>query len=171
MPKAGKFTREQFLEAIPDSGGVISTIARRVGCAWHSARTYIDKWTSTRQAWQDERERITDIAQSNVLAKIEAGDVQLSKWWLQVMRHGEYAPPDKHEFTGTDGGPLEVKYVNDWRNPATDPTSGPAGGEATPGPVQVAGGGPEMAEDDAGNADSGRTGASGSDTILGSADV
>ena len=25
-------------------------------------------------------------------------------------------PAEKHEHTGKDGGPLEISYVNDWRN-------------------------------------------------------
>jgi len=28
------YTAEQFIKAIPGSGGIISTIARRVGCGW-----------------------------------------------------------------------------------------------------------------------------------------
>ena len=38
------YTAKQFIEAIPGSGGIVSTIARRVGCNWYTAKKYIDNY-------------------------------------------------------------------------------------------------------------------------------
>ena len=57
------YTAEQFIKAIPGSGGIISTIARRVGCGWHTARDYVDKHPSVKQAYDDECEAVLDLAE------------------------------------------------------------------------------------------------------------
>ena len=63
--------------------------------------------------------------------------------------------PQKLEHTGKDGGALRIVYVNDWRNSISDTPSGADSDQATPGAVPVAGSGPKVAQDDAGNADGG----------------
>lgn len=35
------YTAAQFIEAIPGTGGIISAIAKRVGCDWITAKKYI----------------------------------------------------------------------------------------------------------------------------------
>ena len=83
---AERFTAKQFIDAIPNTGGVITEIAARVGCSWNTAKKYLGKYPTVEQAWQDERERITDLARSNIIKAIETDkDLQMSKWWLQVM--------------------------------------------------------------------------------------
>jgi len=93
----GKYTAQQFIDAIPGTGGVISAIASRVGCAWNTAKKYIDEYVTVKQAWENERHRITDMAQDNIIRSLERGDLQMSKWWLQVMDN-DFNPPERHEI-------------------------------------------------------------------------
>ena len=123
---ANHYTAEKFIKAIPGTGGIIQVLADRVGCDWHTARKYTRNYPTIVQAWEAERNRITDKARHNILAAITNGDLQMSKWWLQVMDE-EFIPRVKSEITGADGGPLQVVWVNDWRDPITDATPGPAG--------------------------------------------
>ena len=96
---AEKFTAKQFIDAIAGTGGVISEIASRVGCSWNTARKYIDKYATVKAAWQEERERITDKARSNIITAIEDDkDLHMSKWWLQVM-DDEFKPASKLDVT------------------------------------------------------------------------
>jgi len=115
---AGKFTAKQFIAAIPGSGGIISQIAKAVGCDWHTARRYIDAHPTVHLAWEAERNEITDKARHNILMAIDKKDLQISKWWLQVM-DDEFVPKSRQELSGKGGGPLVVKgYVGvspeDW---------------------------------------------------------
>ena len=114
-----KFTIAQFMAAIPGSGGIISAIADAVGCDWHTARKYIDVHLSVNQAWQDERNKITDRARHNIIKALAEGDLQMSKWWLQVM-DPEFVERNRTELTGADGGQLRIVYINDWRDSAED---------------------------------------------------
>ena len=68
---ARNFSRQQVLEAIKGSGGIISTVAKRLGCEWHTARTYIRRWASTRIALEAEDEGILDLAESVLLKNIQ----------------------------------------------------------------------------------------------------
>ena len=107
---AGKFTAKQFIAAIPGSGGIISQIAKAVGCDWHTARRYIDAHPTVHLAWEAERNEITDKARHNILMAIDDKDLQMSKWWLQVM-DPEFVERNRTEHTGKDGGALTFVFT------------------------------------------------------------
>lgn len=85
-----KYTAKQFIEAIRGSGGIISAIADRVGCDWHTAQKYIATYPSVQAAYQDELEIMSDKAVSTVIKAIEEGDVAAAKWWLSCKRKDEF---------------------------------------------------------------------------------
>lgn len=105
-----RYTAAQFIAAIKGSGGVISAIADAVGCSWHTARKYIDQYPTVKEAWENERQRITDRARHNIIKSIGEGDLQMSKWWLQVM-DPEFVERNRTEVSGPQGRPVEVNTV------------------------------------------------------------
>ena len=112
---AGKngYTTKQFIQAIPGTGGVITTIAARVGCSWQTAKKYVEEYATVKEVYEAECHKITDKARSNVIGAIIAdNDLQTSKWWLQV-KDPDFAPKQKHEVTGADGGPVVVVNWDD----------------------------------------------------------
>lgn len=102
------YTAKQFIDAIPGTGGIVSTIADRVGCTWNTAKKYLDTYATVQQAYQDECERISDLATSTVLKAIRDGDVPTAKWWLTKKRKGEFG--DAVDVT-SGGKPLIIKWV------------------------------------------------------------
>ena len=78
----GRYLAADFIEAIPGSGGIITTIARRVGCSWHTAQKYIRQYATVQAAYDDECEGVTDLAESVVIKAIRDDDVASAKWWL-----------------------------------------------------------------------------------------
>jgi hypothetical protein len=104
---AGSYTASQFIDAIHGTGGIISAIAERVGCAWCTAKKYIVEHPTVLEAWTNERNKITDKAQHNIIRAIQDGDLQMSKWWLQV-KDPEFVDRQRHEHTGAEGGPIVV---------------------------------------------------------------
>lgn len=107
VARNGGYTAQQFIEAIPGTGGIVSAIADRVGCAWNTAKKYIDDYATVKTAWQNERNRITDKAQHHIIKAIEGGELSLCKWWVTVMDE-EFRPPQRLEATGKDGGPMVI---------------------------------------------------------------
>jgi len=110
----GRYTAQQFIDAIPGTGGIVSELAERVGCRWHTAKKYIEEYVTVKEAWEAERNRIGDIAKSNIIEAIKAGDLPTSKWYVQLT-DAEFMPKQHTEITGAEGGPLTIEYINDWR--------------------------------------------------------
>ena len=105
-----KYNTKVFIEAIKESGGIISTIADRVGCEWRTAKKWIDNYPSVLLAYNDECERVNDYAESTIVKSLKSGDLVTSKWWIGRKRSEGFA--EKHE--------LQIEYVNDWRNNVED---------------------------------------------------
>lgn len=105
------YRAQDFIAAIPGTGGIVSALADRVGCDWHTAKKYIEEYATVRQAWDAERNKITDKARHNIVKAIGDGDLQMSKWWLQVM-DDEFVERNRTEHTGAGGGPIETKDVD-----------------------------------------------------------
>ena len=103
----GRYTAAQFIEAMQGTGGIVSALAERLGCDWHTARAGIDRWPTVERAWANERAKVTDLAQRNVIKAIKDADLPTSKWWLQLM-DPEFVPKEKREITVPDGGAVVV---------------------------------------------------------------
>ena len=108
---AGKdqLTAQQFIDAIPKSAGIISTIATRVGCDWHTAKKYIENYPTVKRAYDNEVERMLDLTESELLKKIQEGDFPAIKYYLSTKgkRRGFV---ESHEITGEDGGAIVIKW-------------------------------------------------------------
>jgi hypothetical protein len=48
---AHNFKKAQILEAIKGSAGVMEYVAVKLGCEWHTAKTYVEKWDDTKAAF------------------------------------------------------------------------------------------------------------------------
>ena len=75
-------SKKAILEAIKDSGGIMSTIARRLDVTWHTADSWIRESEKLMEALKDEKETILDMSESTLLKRIKEGDEQSAKWYL-----------------------------------------------------------------------------------------
>jgi hypothetical protein len=104
----GRYNAQMFIDAIPGSGGIIATIARKVGCTWHTAQKYINEYATVQAAYQDECETVNDLAESTLLKSIRDGDVASAKWWLTKKRKPTFG--DAVDIT-SGGEPITVHSV------------------------------------------------------------
>ena len=84
MPGAEQYKAQQFIDVIPGSAGIITTIAKRVGCAWHTAKKYIEKYATIRRVYESECESMLDLAELEALKLIKAGDGSMIRWYLST---------------------------------------------------------------------------------------
>jgi transposase-like protein len=100
--------KKDVFTAIQDSGAVMSTIARRLSCDWHTAKRWCLKWEDTAQALEDETEKILDMAESKLYQSINEGNTQDAKWLLSTKgkRRGF---TERTEITGAEGADLSIK--------------------------------------------------------------
>jgi len=95
------FTAAQFIKAIPGTGGIVTTIAKRVGCSWQTAKKYVTEYPTIAAAYKAECETVVDMAEGILLKSIKGGNTQDAKWLLARLRREKYA--ERHEVTGADG--------------------------------------------------------------------
>ena len=84
---ANGYGAQVFIDSIPGTGGIVSAIARKVGCDWYTVRRYIDNYPTVKAAYDAECEAMLDLAESAVLRNIKLaaqgeGDTADAKWYL-----------------------------------------------------------------------------------------
>jgi len=108
-----RYTAQNFIAAIPGTGGIVSVIARKVGCEWETAKKYIDTYPTVRAAYDAECEAMLDLAESAVLRNIKLaaqgeGDTADAKWYL-TKKGKRRGYGEAMEVTGEGGGPVQVE--------------------------------------------------------------
>lgn len=127
-----KPTKKQVKDAIKDSGGIIDEIARRLGVSWATARSYINKWEDVKAIYDDENERVLDMAETTILESIKDGNTQDAKWLLarkgKVRGYG-----DNVDITSKNESLAEIGVrLVDYRIGITETETGSSGDSESP---------------------------------------
>jgi len=97
-------TAEEMIEAIPGSAGIVSTIARKVGCSWPRARKFIDQHPTVLDAYRAECEKIKDLAETKMIEIISDKDPGTIRWYLSTKArdrgYGEHQDITLHGEVG-----------------------------------------------------------------------
>lgn len=105
-----QYSTQQFIDAIPGTGGIITKIAAKVGCTWFTCKRYIEKFPKVKEAYEAECERVLDLAESKLIKHIEKGQAWAIKYILSTKgRKRGYS--ERFEVTGADSGPIIIKYT------------------------------------------------------------
>jgi len=106
------YLKDEVLEAMQNSGGIMSTVAKRLGGDWHTAEKYVLKFAETRKALADEENKVLDICQQSLIKSIKDGNTQDAKWYLSTKgKHRGFSEKIINEMTGKDGGPIETSNL------------------------------------------------------------
>ena len=90
MAQGKKLSRKRILESIPNSGGIISIVAKKAGYSWGSTRDFIRGDAELSAMMQDEAETVNDLAEVTVVEKIKNGDDNTARWWLARTRRAKF---------------------------------------------------------------------------------
>lgn len=82
MGRHRNFKTKDVLDAIDGSYGIVSTVAAKLHCNWHTADEYIKKWPETLQALSDEEESKLDFVEGKAIKKINEGDGAMIRFYL-----------------------------------------------------------------------------------------
>lgn len=122
MAGRNQYKASDFINIIPGTGGIITAIAKRVGCDWHTAKKYIEEYSTVKRAYEDELELVSDIAESVVIGNIkiayekqrkdkQPADSSDAKWYLTRKGKGR-GYVEKAEMDVTTGGqPIAITTV------------------------------------------------------------
>ena len=116
---AKKVTKEQVLEAINNTQGLITKIQRKLinitgeHWNWETVQKYVHKWLETEAALKAETECVLDFAEQNInKAIIEDHDLATSKWYLK-MKGKERGYIETQEVLNHNEDPLRIDLTGD----------------------------------------------------------
>jgi hypothetical protein len=129
MSKTPQFSAQHVIDAIPGTGGIVSVIARKLGCTWNTVKRYLDNMPTVKAAYDAEVDSTLDLAESVLLDNIRLSrrsqqenkvtvDSSDSKWYL-TKKGKRRGYGDAIEVSGAGGGPIPVALV-DYRINITD---------------------------------------------------
>lgn len=108
-----KLTKEQMLDAIKNSQGLISKIQRKLEAAtgetwsWETVERYTHKWKEAELAIREEKESMLDMAENNIYKEIVSGDTGTSKWFLK-MKGKDRGYIETQEIHNVNADPLNI---------------------------------------------------------------
>lgn len=118
MAKKINVTKEQLLQAIEGSQGLVSKIQRKLEAAigekicWDTVDKLVHKWEETETAVKAEKEAMLDIAENNIYKEMVNGDTATSKWYLRMKgKERGYEDTAKLQLDGTD--PLNINLTGE----------------------------------------------------------
>jgi hypothetical protein len=109
---AKNITKENVLEAIKGSQGLVSKVKRKLEeiigetVCWDTVDAYIHKWPEAEAAVRAEKELMLDLAENNVFKALSKDDLATSKWYLK-MKGKERGYVETQEII-TDVDPLNI---------------------------------------------------------------
>lgn len=106
---AKNYTKQEVLDAIEGSVGIILTVSKRLQCTWDTAKRWIERWEETRRAFSSETEKILDLAEGQVFKAVQNGDIATAKWVL--ARKGRHRGYDETAMLKVDdSNPLNINF-------------------------------------------------------------
>lgn len=112
MGKPGKeynLTAAEIKRHIKGSGGVITEVAKSIGCCWETARKLVNKYESTRRAFDVEWQEISDRVEKSIVKKIDEGSESMMKFYATTkMRDRGWAI--KQSVEELVDGKIEVNF-------------------------------------------------------------
>lgn len=107
-----KFTAEEAVRAVKESGGFVTVVARRLNCSVRHVYNLVAKYESVKDALFEERESMKDLAEGEIVKKIQAGETTMIIFYAKTqMKDRGYV--ERQEYTGKDGEPMKVDAT--WR--------------------------------------------------------
>jgi transposase-like protein len=108
--KHEKFRVEQVIQAIQDTGGVVSKAAQRLGCSRRTVQRYVQQYATVAQALLDERESMTEVAELALFDKIREGDLSAITFYLRTQgKDRGYSERQEKIHSGPGGGPIRTE--------------------------------------------------------------
>jgi len=112
VTKQNGFTAKQVLKAVDGSGGLVTTIANRLGCSRMTVYNYMKKYATVADAIQEEREGLLDMAESELLKQIRGGNMTAIIFFLKTQGKAR-GYVERQEFTGADGNKIILGWGDD----------------------------------------------------------
>lgn len=106
---ANGYTAENVIEAVKESRGFVTTIAKRLGCSRYNVYKLAEKFPTVQQAINEEREGLKDFAEGKLLEQINTGNITAIIFYLKTQGKGR-GYIERTESTNVN---IDVSLLND----------------------------------------------------------
>lgn len=105
------WTAAQMAHAIRTSRGILAAAARSLGCERETVVNYCKRYPTVQAAYDEQREVLVDIAESQLIKQVDAGTEWGVKWVLATLGK-DRGYVTRQENTGKDGAAIvhEVEH-------------------------------------------------------------
>lgn len=94
-----------MIEAIRAERGMVTRVADRLSCTPNTVRNYVNEFPAVREALDEERERMTDLAESALYTAIANGEPWAVALYLRTQGRGR-GYVERQEVAGVSDAPL-----------------------------------------------------------------
>lgn len=108
--KTERYTTEQVIAALRQAKGMVTIAAQALKCEPRTVRNYIDRYPTVKQACDDERAQVLDIAELRLYQAIQDREPWAITFTLKTIGK-DRGYVDRQEVTGANGAPLLKGYV------------------------------------------------------------
>lgn len=113
MARTHRYKKNDILNAVRGSNGLVTNVARKLDCDWHTARDNILRFPDVVKLFESESEEMLDFAEYKVHKAITAADMVTVRWYLATKGrnrgYGETAPQPADENEDTE---IKIEIVD-----------------------------------------------------------
>ena len=112
-----RYTQAEVTNALNQSKGMVTIAARILGCVPNTVQAYIDRYPDVREARQQEREAMTDVAELALYKAIQSGEAWAVCFYLKTQgKQRGYVERSEVDHSGTvvqeHRGAIEIRAVD-----------------------------------------------------------
>lgn len=109
------YKAEDFLQHIPNSRGIVTVIAKRMGCNRNTVTNAMNRFPTVRQAIEEEREGMKDFTEGKLFEQINAGNMTAIIFYLKTQAK-DRGYVERVENTGADGNDQQYRVIIEYAN-------------------------------------------------------
>ena len=107
-----RITKKKIVNAIVDSGGIMNVIAKRCGCCYMTIFRKLRKWPDLKELLELEKEKTLDMAESQLIKKIENGDNTMIIFYMKTKGKSRgYIERSEHEIEVSKVPEINVSFT------------------------------------------------------------
>ena len=107
------FKKQDILNAIKDSGGIITSVAAALNCDWHTAKANIERYEETREAFNGELETGLDLVEGKAYAQARNGDGAMIRFILATKgRNRGYSETPPQQTDAAEDTEIRIEIVD-----------------------------------------------------------
>ena len=103
--------KKELLDSIKGSYGIISTIAGRLHCDWHTVDDTIKLYPEAIRAIADEKEATLDFVEGKAISRINEGDGTMIRFYLATKGRQRGYTYEEEPAHGIESDDNELKIV------------------------------------------------------------